>query len=258
MGYDTFHAHRAAEYYNFLPQVVKKTISSAVNHLPTSFKNMSFDFRAKKFVDGVSLPPKYRNQRWLGAFDGGERKNLLAPNVWNAVSSENEFEPIDRALSGKNYADPYNELSYLYMRTYLLDDILVKVDRASMYHSLEVRAPFLDTELASYVIGLPRKWKMNGFTTKYILKKLMENRLPQGIARRSKKGFGIPLSEWLMGDLKPLLISLLSEKRLKKQGIFNPKYVQSLVDAHLSKKSDNRKKLWTLLVFQMWHKEWFS
>ncbi|MEK7662220.1 MAG: asparagine synthase (glutamine-hydrolyzing) [Patescibacteria group bacterium] len=258
MGYDTFLAHRAAEYYNFLPQVIKKTIFSVVNNLPTSFKNMSFDFRAKKFIDGISLPSRYRNQRWLGAFSGEERKKLLSPKVWDTVSSENEFESIDSAISGKRYIDQYNELSYLYMRTYLLDDILVKVDRASMYHSLEVRAPFLDTELASYAIGLPREWKMNGFTTKYILKKLMENRLPQGIARRSKKGFGIPLAQWLMGDLKPLLLNLLSEERLKKQGIFNPQYVRGLIDAHLSRKYDNRKKLWALLVFQMWYEKWYA
>ena len=92
--------------------------------------------------------------------------------------------------------------------------------------------------------------------TKYILKKLMKDKLPREIVFRKKKGFGIPLAQWISGDLKPLVLDLLSEKRIKERGLFDYKYVSKLLEDHFSNRADNRKLIWTLMVFELWFKKW--
>jgi asparagine synthase (glutamine-hydrolysing) len=123
-----------------------------------------------------------------------------------------------------------------------------------MANSLEVRNPYLDYRLVSFAASLPERMKLKFLTTKYILKKTARGLIPDDIINRPKKGFGIPVAKWLKGDLKPLMLEMFSEEKLKKDGIFNYKFVGKLVSSHLSGKEDNRKLLWTLLVFQMWRK----
>jgi asparagine synthase (glutamine-hydrolysing) len=143
-------------------------------------------------------------------------------------------------------------LIYLYCRFYLQDDILTKVDRASMACSLEVRAPFLDHTLVEYMATIPPDLKLHGFNGKYILKRAMAERLPPGIARRGKKGFGIPVAKWFRGELRSLVHEVLSPARLRQQGIFHPGTVQRLLLEHDRGSHDHRKQLWTLFMFQLW------
>jgi asparagine synthase (glutamine-hydrolysing) len=147
---------------------------------------------------------------------------------------------------------------YLYLKHYLQDDILVKVDRASMATSLEVRAPFLDVNVVEFLCSLPSRYKLRGFTRKYLLRRLMRDRLPPGIADRSKKGFGIPLAKWFRSELRELLLEMLDPQRLEREGIFNPAYVQRLVEDHLAGRRDNRLELWTLTMFQIWKERWMA
>ena len=257
-GYDTFLAHRFAGIYEKVPEALRRQIiEKMIPLLPASHKNMSLDFKVKKFIAGFYGDKKYRNQRWLGAFDKDERRKLFSKKIGKEIENLNEFEDIDNYLKGLSTNDCYDQLTYLYLRTYMMDDILVKVDRASMYNSLEVRAPFLDTDVVEFLVNVPLSFKLHGFTTKYLLKKLMEDKLPREIVFRKKKGFGIPLAEWLSGELKPLVLEMLSEERLNKQGLFDITYVKGLLDDHFSKKADNRKPIWTLLVFQMWYDRWY-
>jgi asparagine synthase (glutamine-hydrolysing) len=118
--------------------------------------------------------------------------------------------------------------------------------------SLEVRAPLLDHEFVEFVMGLPSKWKLNGFTSKYILKKAMKNFLPDEVIQRKKKGFGVPIAKWVKGPLKELFGDLLSADRIRREEFLNPEYVSSLLQDHLQNKKDNRKQLWTLLVWELW------
>ena len=134
----------------------------------------------------------------------------------------------------------------------MLDDILVKVDRCSMLHSLEVRAPFLDRDVAEFAARLPVRHKLHDFKRKYLLKKAFADLLPPEILHRNKRGFQIPVAAWLRGRMRPLMEDLLGETRLRDQGIFNPAAVRALMDAHISGRADLRKPLWTLLVFQLW------
>ena len=143
-------------------------------------------------------------------------------------------------------------MQFLDLNFYMAEDILTKVDRASMAVSLEVRAPFLDPRVAEFAANIPLDYKLKGSKGKYILKKAMENLLPKNILHRPKKGFGIPIADWLKGRLNPLMHDLLNPKRLENQGLFNAEFVQKLIKEHETNVASHHKQLWTLLVFQLW------
>ena len=140
----------------------------------------------------------------------------------------------------------------------MAEDILTKVDRASMAVSLEVRAPFLDPRVAEFASSLPLEYKLNGSNGKYILKKAVEKLLPKTVTKRAKKGFGIPIAEWLRGKLNPLAHDLLSRERLIKQDLFDYEFVEKLLSEHERGIASHHKQLWTLLVFQMWYENFFE
>jgi asparagine synthase (glutamine-hydrolysing) len=118
--------------------------------------------------------------------------------------------------------------------------------------SLEVRAPLLDYELVEFVMGLPSRLKLKRLTSKYILKKAMKKFLPNEVIQRKKKGFGVPIAKWVKGPLRELFGDFLSPDRIRQEGFLNPAYVTSLLQDHLLSRKDNRKQLWTLLVWELW------
>lgn len=257
-GYPTFQAFKLARWYRRIPRGLRRSmLEPLLSLLPSSERNMSAGFLARRFVAGTIAAEAYQNQVWLSAFSGPERSQLFAPDVWAQLSHKSEFETIDRYRDEIASASEENKLLYAYMRTYMMDEVLVKVDRASMYNSLEVRAPFLDYELVDYVNHLPFSYKLRGFTTKYLLKRLMHNKLPSHIVYRKKKGFGVPMTAWLRNELRPLCQELLSKDRITRQGLFNHDYVSRLMDDHQNRRRDHRKELWTLMVFQMWYDRWY-
>jgi len=257
-GYDPFLAHLATRYYEKVPKFVHNYIvKPAVERLPVSTNNMSFDFKLKQFMKGIPFSPAVRNQVWLGSFLTEEQKDIFSPDVIYTLNGFDPYEDIDKVCQGMKFRDATEEIIFLYSHFYLADDILPKVDRASMATSLEVRAPYLDVELAEYVNSLPSKMKLNGLTRKYLLKKSMEKKLPKDIIYRKKKGFGIPLAKWFKNELKQTLLDVFSPARLKQEGLFNAETVQTLLNDHFSGKKDNRKQIWTLFMFEMW-KERFA
>ncbi len=141
---------------------------------------------------------------------------------------------------------------------YLEGDILYKVDRASMANSLEVRVPFLNREVIDFASELPVELKLNRLSTKYLLKKSLRSILPQDIIKRPKKGFNMPVAHWLMGELRELVLEMLAEKRINQQGFFNYSYIKGLLEEHFARRRDNRKELWTLLVFQLWYEKYMG
>ena len=143
-------------------------------------------------------------------------------------------------------------MQFLDINFYMAEDILTKVDRAAMAVSLETRAPFLDPRVGQFAASLPLEYKLKRNKGKYVLKRAVADLLPREILQRPKKGFGIPIAEWLKGRLNPLMHDMLSPQRLKEQGLFDSEYVQSLMRAHETGKASNHKQLWTLLVFQLW------
>lgn len=269
LGYPMFQAEKAASFYLKIPKLAReKIIEPAINSLPDKTKNLPLTFLMKSFIRGADCPRGLRHQIWISGFHPKEHYDILSEEVKNEIYKNGSFDLKDWCgMNFRETKDFYNKnenaghnskTNYLYLKQYLADDILVKVDRAAMAASLEVRAPFLDTGLAQFIFSLPYDFKLHGFKTKYILKKLMEHKLPREVVWRKKKGFGIPVAYWLKNDLKDLMLQVLDSNKLKKEGIFNSERVEILIDEHLRGRRDNRKKLWPLIVFEMWKEKWYS
>ncbi|AMV36007.1 asparagine synthase (glutamine-hydrolyzing) [Planctomyces sp. SH-PL62] len=254
-GYPTFEAERAARIYRGLPRPARALAEAAVGRLPVDHRNFSFDFKLKQFLRGAAEAPPLAHQRWLGSFSGPELARLL---VADGLDVEAEHASLAARIAAEDPGDPLDRSLELYQETYLPEDILTKVDRASMACGLEVRAPFLDARLVDEVRSLPSSYKYGKGTTKRLLKRAAASRLPEAILKRPKKGFGIPVARWLRGPLAPLLHRLLAPDRLRAQGLFRPEEVARRVAEHQAGARDHRKPLWTLLMFQLWHEQWLE
>jgi asparagine synthase (glutamine-hydrolysing) len=197
-----------------------------------------------------------RHHRWLGSFTPGEKARLWGPL---AGDYHEAAAPLVEGHARQSRAgDPLNQVLYCDLKLYLEGDILVKVDRASMANSLEVRVPLLNRVLVDYAALLPHSFKLHGLTTKFLLRRALKGILPESILTRGKKGFNAPVARWFAGPLKPMLEDLLSPERLKRQGLFQPDYVTSLIKEHQARRRDHRKLLWTLVSFQMWYENWMG
>ena len=247
-GYPTLQAHRLAGYYLRAPALLRHgVVEPVVRRLPVSRGNLSFDFRAKRFVSGAADPVAERHQRWMGSFAPDERSAVLAPDV------RRELVASDGVVDEYRSLDPLNKVLMIDMRLYLENDILVKLDRASMMASLEGRVPLLNSDFVAYATGLPLDMKLRGLRSKFLLKRALRGILPDRILNRPKKGFGIPVAQWFRGPVKEQMLSVLSPERITRKGFFDAGAVGRLIDEHLAGRRDNRKQLWTLFAFEMWH-----
>src|SRR2546421_2203620 len=251
-GYPTLQAHRLAGYYLRAPALLRRAIvEPLVQRLPVSRGNLSFDFRAKRFVNGAPHPVAERHRRWMGSFASEERTALLSREVRASLGEANGGDEFD------SY-DPLNQVLMMDMRLYLENDILVKLDRASMMASLEGRVPLLNNDFVAYATSLPLHMKLRGMRSKFLFKRALRGVLPNRILNRPKKGFGIPVAAWFRGPLKEQMLSVLAPDRLSREGFFEPRAVRGLIDDHLAGRRDNRKQLWTLFAFQLWHEGYVS
>ncbi len=251
-GYPTFLAARLAKIYESMPRLFKNGVSKLATSLPVSEKDMSFDFKLCQFLTGVGVPGETQQQQWLSGISPTHFGDLFTPDFNLKIGPFNPFDLITDEMKNCDTEIGADRLHYFYQKFYLCDDILAKVDRASMANSLEVRAPFLDPNVVNYVNSLPAEFKLKGVTLKYLLKKAFNRRLPAMITQRSKKGFGIPLTGWLKRELKAVLEETLSPERLKRDGIFNPSYVARLLKEHAAGKANHRKPLFSLLMLHLW------
>jgi asparagine synthase (glutamine-hydrolysing) len=252
-GYPMYAGHRWAEVYKHLPGVVRRGfIEPLVRSLPVKTKNLSFDYKALRFITGVQYDSVARHHIWFGSFTPDQQQQLLTPEALAATDSE-IYADARRIAEECNNDDLVTRMQSVDTRLYLAEDILTKVDRASMAVSLEVRAPFLDPRVAEFAASLPCNYKLRGMKTKYVLKKAVRDLLPGFVTRRGKKGFGVPVAEWLKFKLRPLARDLLSPERVRRAGVFDPDYVARLQDEHERGVANHRKLLWTLLMFELWH-----
>jgi asparagine synthase (glutamine-hydrolysing) len=251
-GYPMYYAHKVADIYGKVPGFLRNNlIEPIVNNLPVSTKNMSFDYKAKRFVAASKYDTVTRHHSWFGSFSIDEQQKLLSKDVLAQTSSDiyRDAKDLLKICDAENEIE---QMQFLDINYYMAEDILTKVDRASMAVSLEVRAPFLDPRVAQFAASIPLEYKLKGSKGKYILKKAVEPLLPKNILHRPKKGFGIPIAEWLKGRLNPLMHDLLAPDRLKNQGLFDEKFVQKIIKEHETNVASHHKQLWTLLVFQLW------
>jgi asparagine synthase (glutamine-hydrolysing) len=252
-GYQMYAGHRWAEVYKRIPSALRRgVVEPFVRVLPVKTKNLSFDYKAVRFVTGAKYDTVARHHIWFGSFTPEEQEQVLTAEARAATNSDIYADA--RQIAGEcDDDDLVTQMQSVDTRLYLAEDILTKVDRASMAVSLEVRAPFLDPRVAEFAASLPCNYKLRRLKTKYILKKAVHDMLPGFVTRRGKKGFGVPVAEWLKVKLRPLARDLLSPERVRRAGVFNPDYVARLQDEHERGVANHRKLLWTLLMFELWH-----
>ncbi len=245
-GYQTYVADAIA------PRVgpLASALRPLVEMLPSSSAKVSFDYRAKRFARAAHLPPLERHHAWKEIFSPEARAALIAPG------RRGTLDPLDIYRARYSETEGVDELARLQdvdTGIYLVDDLLVKTDRASMAHSLEARVPFCDQAVAELALALPRSMKVRGFSKKRLLRKAVSTLLPREIVHGRKQGFSIPAAAWLRGDLEPFARDVLSPAAIERQGWFRPDTVRALLDAHVERREDYSRQLWGLLAFTLWH-----
>ncbi len=253
-GYPMYAGHRVAELYARMPRPLSRlVVEPAIRLLPVKTKNLSFDFKARRFVAGMQQADVVaRHHVWFGSFTPQAQSALLTADVQQATNAD-VYRDARTLYDACDATDLVERMQYLDTKLYLAEDILAKVDRTSMAVSLEVRAPFLDKRVVEYAAALPAHYKLRGRNTKYILKRAVDGLLPPFVTRRGKKGFGVPIADWLKNRLRPLAHDLLAPARLRRHGLFDADYVARLQHEHEHGLANHRKLLWTLLVFELWH-----
>ncbi|PIE39518.1 MAG: asparagine synthetase B [Gammaproteobacteria bacterium] len=206
-------------------------------------------FRAKTTFESLAYNSVEAYLHSVSICSGAQRRALFSDALKRELQGYDAIEVFNRHAANSPTQDPLSLIQYLDMKTYLVGDILTKVDRASMAHSLEVRVPLLDHKFVEWTSSLPANVKLRGQEGKYILKKSLEPHLPNDVLYRPKMGFGVPLANWFRGPLRQRLQDSIVEGGLAKTGLFNQSYLAELVNQHLSGRRDHSAALWTLLMF---------
>ncbi|MFQ5444714.1 MAG: asparagine synthetase B family protein, partial [Nitrospinales bacterium] len=254
LGYPTHTAHLLTRSYNRLPGFIRQNgIQPLVKRLPASHKDFSLDFQLKRFVSSANLSPLLRHFSWQAHIPFEQREELY----------HQPFDSTGNLMGFLNPRLPRNIdsvprlIEYLDLKFYLPNDILAKVDTASMANSLEVRSPFLDADVVRFVYSLPVNLKYRLFRQKFLLKKLAEKFLPRKVVYRKKHGFGIPIGRWLKEDLYGHAEGLLSKKRLENIPQLQFGFVRKLLDQHRSGHQNHRKSIWSLMVLSSWLQSYY-
>ncbi|HEX6693556.1 MAG TPA: asparagine synthase (glutamine-hydrolyzing) [Longimicrobiales bacterium] len=254
-GYPMHRAHRVARYARALPDFALRALDAGARALPVRHANFTTAFKALTFLRGARAEAPLNHALWMSSFSPAAQAGLLAHAFREMADPQvNAFGAVERQWALSQGAPLLARATHLDATTYLPDDILVKVDRASMAVALEVRAPMLARAVVELAFSFPDSYRMRGTEGKRILKDAARGLVPDSVIDRPKKGFGMPVGAWLNGPLEPLIRDVLSPGSLKASGIFNADYVTTMLDEHRDRIADHRKPLWTLLVFELWRR----
>jgi len=253
-GYQTHYVHKLARLYRRVPEEIRaKFIRPLVQRLPTSMRRLSLDYRAKRFIAGAELPFERGHLAWKEIFTEQRKAELLSPDFLNQRTAAGEgFAIFEEHFCKVRHLDPLHQLLYVDAKTFLTNDNLVKVDRTSMAHGLEVRVPLLDNNLVDFMAQVPHSMLQRGLGSKRLLRRAMAASLPKSVVRGGKKGFTPPMPGWLRHELRDFAIDMLSPARIQNIGLFQPKAVTNLLEEHLTGRRDNNRELWTLIAFSAW------
>ena len=254
-GYERYRAHKIASYYEKLPGFLReKIITKVLSHFPEPAKRKSLLRRLKHFSQAISLSPEERNIYWHSYFNKEEKNRLYSQEMRERVKNVNSSDyllEVYRKSDGKDFLD---QTLFVDLMTYLPEDLLVKMDIATMANSLEVRSPFLDHKLMEFNATIPSNLKLKGLTSKYILKKTLKKLLPAKILKRGKMGFGVPIGKWFRKELKDYLKEILLDRKSLSRVYFERKRIEELLVEHASGRIDHGYRLWTLLNLELWHR----
>ncbi len=258
-GYERYAAMRLAEAYYRLPAIMRGSmVEPAVGLIPTSESRRSRVRDAKRFLQAASLPKVDRYLRWVSVFDRDAKADLYSQNFKNETAHVRAADLLDPWFSRANGAGIVDDAMLADIMTYLPNDLLVKVDIATMAVSLEARSPFLDHRVIEFAASLPERLKLRGLTTKYLLKRVLKKLLPPENLHRRKMGFGVPIGQWFRGKLQPFLLENLLSEKASNRGLFRPHAVRQLVDLHIRSEKDYSHQLWTLLMLELWFKRFID
>ena len=252
-GYVRYLGVILAKYYNKLPSSLKLMIKGLINFLPETSGDNPVISRAKRFVKGATLPAQYSYLEYISAFNQEDLNNLFSGEVRKETEKYNPQERFFSYFSQAESDDMLNKMLFLDSKTYLPDDLLTLTDKMSMAHSLEVRVPFLDHQLIEFLATVPPRLKIKNLQKKYIHRKAVSKILPKEILQKKKKGFSLPLGSWFRKELRGFVQEVLTQDGIKKTGLFNQKYINQILQEHLSYKADHESKIMALLVFIIWY-----
>ena len=258
-GYGRYMWDRYAEMYQRLPGLLRRGVMEPIaSRMPRgdAIGWKSYFRRAAKFIETSSQPFVDRYLSWMAVLPEEMREDLYA-DEWRGqaavLPTSSLFE--ERLVGGGPGLTNMQAMQYIDMSTLLTDDLLLKADKMSMAHSLELRVPLLDHELAEFVFSLPDSLKVRGNDTKYLLKRWLEEMLPKEIVHRKKQGFEVPLPQWFREDLWDYAVSMLSDSKSTQRGIFKPEAVKRLLDDHMSRRREHSAQIYTLLMLELWFRE---
>ena len=244
-GYFTYVADMQATRLAPLATMVRP----AVEQLPSSSRKVSLDYRLKRFVRAADRAPLERHQGWKEIFTDADRDALLQPGARGSAHPLDQHRARYAETEGSEALARLQDVDTV---TYLVDDLLVKTDRASMAHSLEVRVPFLDPAVAELALALPTGAKVRGLRKKRLLRRAVSGLVPRSVAYGRKQGFSIPAAAWLRGELVPFAREVLSPEVIRRQGYLRPEAVTRVLDDHVAGREDLSRQLWGLMCLSLW------
>jgi asparagine synthase (glutamine-hydrolysing) len=258
-GYERYRGALLAEHVKRLPVWLRsRVLKPLVGALPVSRTTGLWVDRMKRFFDGEHLPLPQRYQRYLSAFSDEEKEVLFSQDLISELRKLNVLPGKPSMMKVKPSTDRLDWILNADMHSYLPDDELRKTDRLSMWHSLEVRVPFLDHKLVEFSATIPSSHKLKGLEKKHILIESLKGMVPDRILRRKKQGFSIPLAAWLRGPLKEMMHDYLSCRSLRDIGFINAKGVECFLREHDCYEKNHESKLWSLLIFMVWHGQYIK
>lgn len=242
-GYPTYLGHKVAPWFAHLPGFARAAIRSAIASTRASTGKVTLEFLLKRFVASANMPWAERHLRWFAS--GSMEQTIAAAPAW-----------LTELLADYAGLPPLAGAMLMDYETYLPDDLLVKVDRATMMHSVEARAPFLDRDLSRFAISLPSRLKVRHLTTKWILKRAARKWLPKRVITRRKRGLSVPVAGWINDGLRPEVDRLLSPERLRRQGLVDERLATTMLAEHRAGSANHARALWTLIVLERWVERW--
>lgn len=246
-GYVTYLADRYARWFRRVPPGLRAAGASLAAHWPVSDEKISFEYKLKRFLNGSFLPADEAHVFWNGGFAEAEKRNIFVK------ADSSAMRKVLGSMIGGNGLNRYLIFD---LQCYLPDDILCKVDRMSMAHSMEIRPPFLDHRICEFALSLPEQLKIRGSRLKFVLRELMSDKLPTSILRRKKVGFDIPAHEWLRGALRPLLLDTLTKEAVEATCFLRWQGIESILKDHLDRRANWGYQLWGLMILLLWSKTW--